>query len=118
MSSWKSGTVVSPQHPPHRHVVLPRRGLDPLDVRELAEQPVGQPPHRRPPKTLPEAEARARRLDEEAADKREGIREDFRLAMSARRAEAMRALAELRNVAIDEAERIIAEAKVHGARID
>jgi DivIVA domain-containing protein len=65
-----------------------------------------------------EAEARARRLDEEAADKREGIREDFRLAMSARRAEAMRALAELRNVAIDEAERIIAEAKVHGARID
>ncbi len=65
-----------------------------------------------------EAEARARRLDEEAADKREGIREDFRLAMSARRAEAMRALAELRNVAIDEAERIITEAKVHGARID
>ena len=50
--------------------------------------------------------------------KREEIREDFRLAMSARRAEAMRALAELRNVAIDEAERIIAEAKVHGARID
>jgi DivIVA domain-containing protein len=65
-----------------------------------------------------EAEQRARMLDEEAADKREGIREDFRLAMSARRAEAMRALAELRNVALDEAERIIAEAKVDSARID
>jgi hypothetical protein len=30
----------------------------------------------------------------------------------------MRALAELRNVALDEAERIIAEAKVQGAKID
>jgi cell division septum initiation protein DivIVA len=65
-----------------------------------------------------EAEQRARRLEEEAANKREEIREDFRLAMSARRAEAMRALAELRNVALDEAERIIAEAKVQSARID
>ena len=65
-----------------------------------------------------EAEQRARKLDEEAANKREEIREDFRLAMSARRAEAMRALAELRNVALDEAERIIAEAKVDSARVD
>jgi hypothetical protein len=38
--------------------------------------------------------------------------------MSARRAEAMRALAELRNVALDEAERIIAEAKVLSARTE
>jgi DivIVA domain-containing protein len=65
-----------------------------------------------------EAEQRARVLDEEAARKREEIREDFRLAMSARRAEAMRALAELRNVALDEADRIIAEAKVLSARVD
>ena len=64
-----------------------------------------------------EAEQRARRLDEEAAAKRDGIREDFRLAMSARRAEAMRALAELRNVARDEAERIVAEAKVQNLHI-
>jgi hypothetical protein len=63
-------------------------------------------------------EQRARKLDEEAAQKREQIREDFRLAMSARRAEAMRALAELRNVALDEAERIIAEAKVLSARTE
>jgi DivIVA domain-containing protein len=65
-----------------------------------------------------EAEQRARVLDEEAARKREEIREDFRLAMSARRAEAMRALAELRNVALDEADRIIAEARVLSARVD
>ena len=65
-----------------------------------------------------EAEARARALEEEAAAKREEIREDFRLAMSARRAEAMRALAELRAVALDEAERIIAEAEVRRAGME
>ncbi|MDX3661105.1 DivIVA domain-containing protein [Streptomyces sp. ID05-26A] len=65
-----------------------------------------------------EAEQRARRLDEEAAEKRDGIREDFRLAMSARRAEAMRALAELRNVARDEAERIVTEAKIQSLHIE
>jgi DivIVA domain-containing protein len=65
-----------------------------------------------------EAEQRARRLDEEAAARREDVREDFRLAMSARRAEAMRALAELRSVARDEAERIIAEAKVQSLHIE
>ncbi|SER59095.1 DivIVA domain-containing protein [Lentzea xinjiangensis] len=65
-----------------------------------------------------EAEQRARRLDEEAAAEREEIREDFRLAMSARRAEAMRALAELRNAARDEADRIVAEAKVQTLRIE
>lgn len=65
-----------------------------------------------------EAEQRARRLDEEAAEKRDGIREDFRLAMSARRAEAMRALAELRNVARDEAERIVTEARIQSLHIE
>ncbi|WP_434445852.1 DivIVA domain-containing protein [Lentzea sp. E54] len=65
-----------------------------------------------------EAEQRALRLDEEAAARREGIREDFRLAMSARRAEAMRALAELRSVARDEADRIIAEARIQSLHIE
>lgn len=65
-----------------------------------------------------EAEQRALRLDEEAAARREGIREDFRLAMSARRAEAMRALAELRSVARDEADRIIAEARIQNLHIE
>lgn len=65
-----------------------------------------------------EAEQRARRLDEEAAARREDVREDFRLAMAARRAEAMRALAELRSVARDEAERIVAEARVQNLHIE
>ncbi|SDF83143.1 DivIVA domain-containing protein [Lentzea fradiae] len=65
-----------------------------------------------------EAEQNARRLDEEAAAKRESIREDFRLAMAARRAEAMRALAELRTVAREEAERIVAEARVQNLHIE
>ncbi|MFD4671410.1 DivIVA domain-containing protein [Lentzea sp. NPDC058450] len=65
-----------------------------------------------------EAEQRARDLDEQSAAQREEIREDFRLAMSARRAEAMRALAELRNVARDEAERIVAEAKIQSLHIE
>ena len=64
-----------------------------------------------------EAEARQRELDEAAALKREEAKEDFRLAMSLRRAEALRALAELRDIALDEAARIVAEARVEAAGV-
>lgn len=64
-----------------------------------------------------EAEARQHDLDDEAAAKREEAKEDFRLAMSLRRAEALRALAELREIAMDEAARIVAEAKVEASVI-
>jgi DivIVA domain-containing protein len=65
-----------------------------------------------------EAEARQRDLDDAAAAKREEVKEDFRLAMSLRRAEALRALAELRDIALDEAARIVAEAKIEAVGIN
>ncbi|WP_433271102.1 metallopeptidase [Actinosynnema sp. CS-041913] len=58
-----------------------------------------------------EAERRRRELDDRATRTRDRVREDFELAMSVRRAEALRALVEQESAARAEAERIVREAR-------
>ncbi|MBB5958511.1 cell division septum initiation protein DivIVA [Saccharothrix tamanrassetensis] len=58
-----------------------------------------------------EAERRRRELDDRAARTRRRVVEDFELAMSVRRAEALRALARQEDAARAEAERIVREAR-------
>ncbi|MEU5692396.1 metallopeptidase [Actinosynnema sp. NPDC020468] len=58
-----------------------------------------------------EAERRRGELDDRAAAIRDRVREDFELAMSARRSEALRAVAEQEAAARSHAERIVARAR-------
>ncbi|SDM33907.1 coiled-coil domain-containing protein [Allokutzneria albata] len=64
-----------------------------------------------------EAEQRRHDLDEQAARLREGIRSDFELAMSVRRAEAMRAMADERAAARARADQLISGARRHADRV-
>ncbi|MEU4445333.1 hypothetical protein AB0K14_21975 [Actinosynnema sp. NPDC050801] len=64
-----------------------------------------------------EAERRRRELDERAAALRDEVRVDFEVAMSARRAEAMAAMAEEEAAARARAERVVREAEDHARRI-
>ncbi len=64
-----------------------------------------------------EAERRRRELDEQAAQLRHQIQTDFDLAMSARRAETMQELAELRAAAETQADTTVREAETHAAKI-
>jgi hypothetical protein len=61
------------------------------------------------------AERRRRELDDRAARTRDRVREDFELAMSVRRAEALRAHAEQEAAARAHAERIVGVAREHVA---
>lgn len=63
------------------------------------------------------AELRRRELDERAAALREEVRVDFELAMSARRAEAMAAVAEVEAAAKARAEQVVRAATEHAQRI-
>lgn len=63
-----------------------------------------------------QAEQRHRDLEEQAALRRQQVESDFEIAMAARRAEAMRTLAERRANAEAEAERLVAEAREQARR--
>ncbi|QQQ74347.1 hypothetical protein IOD16_24555 [Saccharothrix sp. 6-C] len=67
--------------------------------------------------TTREAERRRRELDERAAAVREEVRVDFELAMSARRAESMAAVAAREAAARARADRLVREAEDHARRI-
>lgn len=67
--------------------------------------------------TARRAERRRHELDERAAALREEVRTDFELAMSARRAEAMTAMAEEEAAARARAGQLVREATEHGRRI-
>ncbi len=67
--------------------------------------------------TTREAERRRRELDERAAALREEVRVDFELAMSARRAESMEALAAEEAEARARADRLVREAQEQARRI-
>lgn len=58
-----------------------------------------------------QAAQRRRELDEQAAKAREEVQADFEAAMSARRAESLRAIAEQERVAAEHAAKIVADAK-------
>lgn len=64
-----------------------------------------------------QAEQRRRELDEQAARLRHQVETDFEVAMAARRAEAMRALAEQDRAAKDRADQLIREATEQAHRI-
>ncbi|CAM3417305.1 hypothetical protein KIPE111705_07470 [Kibdelosporangium persicum] len=64
-----------------------------------------------------QAARRRRELDEQAAQAREQVQADFETAMAARRAEAMRALAEQERAATERAARIVAEAQAEVDRL-
>jgi colicin import membrane protein len=64
-----------------------------------------------------QAEQRRRELDERAAALREEVRVDFELAMSARRAESMAAMAAEEAAARARAEQVVREAEEHARRI-
>lgn len=64
-----------------------------------------------------QAVRRRRELDEQAARLREQVETDFQLAMAARRAEALHALAEQDRAAKARADRLVREAEEHAQRI-
>ncbi|GAB3456624.1 cellulose-binding protein [Actinophytocola sediminis] len=63
-----------------------------------------------------EADRRRAELDDRAAKRRERVETDFDLAMSARRAEAMREIVEQKLAARAEADRLVAEARADATR--
>jgi colicin import membrane protein len=67
--------------------------------------------------TTRQAEQRRRELDERAAALREEVRIDFELAMSARRAESLEAVAAEEAAARARADRLVREAEEHARRI-
>jgi hypothetical protein len=64
-----------------------------------------------------EADRRRQELDDLAARRRDQVRADFEMAMSARRTEAMRAIAEQRATARAEAEQLVADATAEAEQL-
>ncbi|GGP70991.1 metallopeptidase [Saccharothrix coeruleofusca] len=64
-----------------------------------------------------QAERRRRELDEQAARLREQVRQDFELAMTARRAEAARRAEELESAARARADQVVHDAEEHARRV-